>query len=93
MNAPAEFTTLLRRWNALGHEQLQIELAALAAQNERLVQENAELQARLARAEEDADAFWHDAIGFQQQLAEQSGGTPGITRDGAFVVTPAENVA
>ena len=75
-----------RRLDAIAIDQLRAEVSRLAEENE-------ELRKQLAWAEQAAEAWRDDALNFQMELCEHSGGTPGITQTGALVVVPPGGVA
>lgn len=85
----SEIRSLLRRLKAQAHDQLVAEVAKLAAEVDRLTAENAELRDDLYHAEHSAERWREDALQFQDELAEQTGGTRGLTISGQLVVIPA----
>ncbi|WP_458068674.1 hypothetical protein [Rhodanobacter sp. BL-MT-08] len=78
----SQLTQLCRQWDAMAIDQLRAEVARLCAENEAL-------QERAERAERDADWYAQDAQEMHLQLCEATGGLPGITIDGALVITQA----
>lgn len=75
-----------RRWDSAALDQI--------AQTARTQgEEIAELRARLEAAE-DAAEFWREqAMELQQQLADATGGAPGLTSSGQLVITSPEHRA
>lgn len=93
MNRARVVAGLRRRLDDQALDQLRAVAAAQAEQIDSLQAENASLRGQLDQAESWCDAWRDDALRFQQQLCEHTGGEPGMTADGALVVVPAEQVA
>lgn len=93
MTNPRVLAALRRRLDDQALAQLRAVAAAQAEQLDALREENASLRGQLDQAESWCDAWRDDALRFQQQLCDRTGGEPGMTVDGALVVVPAEQVA
>ncbi len=70
---------LLRKWDAIA-------IAQLCALAEQLHEENIQLRSDLAHAEHCAESWRDDALQAMEDLAEATGGRPGLTASGALVV-------
>lgn len=88
MSMPRELQPLLRRLKAQAHQQLLDEVAKLAAQVDALQAENDQLRSDLDWAQQTAESWSDEARALQDELAEQTGGTRGLTQTGHLVVIP-----
>lgn len=86
MSESINLQALLRRLDEKAYEQLCIEAARLAEENEYL-------RTELTRMEECAEGWCNEAQHLHQQLAEATGGQAAITQSGALVVIPMERCA
>lgn len=83
MSKPINIAALLRRLDEQAYDQLCAEAARLAAENDQLRRE-------LAQMEDCSEGWREEAMGLHEQLAEAVGGQCGITKAGALVVVPME---
>ncbi|MDF5991256.1 hypothetical protein P4119_17425 [Pseudomonas aeruginosa] len=86
MSEVINLQALLRRLDEQAYEQLCVEAARLAEENEHL-------RTELTRMEECAEGWCNEAQHLHQQLAEATGGQAAITQSGALVVIPMERCA
>lgn len=92
MTRPRVLAALRRRLDEHALEQLRATAAAQSEQIDSLQAENTHLRCQLDQTEQWCDGWREDALRFQQQLCERTGGQPGMTMPGALVVVPAEQV-
>ncbi|MBG6540734.1 hypothetical protein I5I52_31025 [Pseudomonas aeruginosa] len=86
MSEVINLQALLRRLDEQAYEQLCVEAARLAEENEHL-------RTELTRMEECAEGWCNEAQHLHQQRAEATGGQAAITQSGALVVIPMERCA
>ena len=80
VRAPS-LSAIQRRLDAIALQQLRAECARLAAENDQLRDE-------VYWAEQAAESWREDAMRLLAEACEATGGTPGLTIDGALVVAP-----
>lgn len=71
-----------QRWNQQALEQLRTEVGRLAAENDELRASKDQLREALAEEQHQSDLWRQDALDFQLQLCERTGGQPGIDING-----------
>ncbi|MBH9327797.1 hypothetical protein I5K72_30270 [Pseudomonas aeruginosa] len=86
MSEVINLQALLRRLDEQAYEQLCVEAARLAEENEHL-------RTELTRMEECAEGWCNEAQHLHQQLAEAPGGPAAITQSGALGGIPLERCA
>jgi hypothetical protein len=89
MTNPRVLAALRRRLDVQALAQLRTLAVAQAEQLEALRVENESLRTELSLAEHCSDSWRYDALRFQDELCQQTGGQPGLTKAGALVVVPA----
>ena len=84
---------LLRRLDDQAYEQLVVEAARLAGENERLAEENERLRVELVWADQAAESWRDDALRMMEERCAATGERPGITITGQLVTVPQERAS